>query len=415
MDKKRLTFIVLLLALSFKMFAQENYSYQPLTKSEQAQINNIVYGNNVNNFLVNNAIHIGPVDLTDITNIISYNPIEGTRIRLSAQTNNTFSKRLAFRGMVAFGTEDLEFKYGAGVAYNFAKNAKSVYSFPASTLSLNYSHNSFMPSASNYDVAYYSIGSWDRFYFGKQDEVSLNFLQQFPNGLSITPFANFNRIYSYLLYDHGMITELLLSGKDLKNYSTGLELSWSPRITQKSLFNIVNSRFYSFHSGVSLSYSYNYQEYIDSRSYNRVALSAQHRFYFNPMALDIKVSGGKIFGESFDYMYFSPNYRVSSISNMFGFNLYSPSEMRFKEYLQTFTQINFGGVLMDNIPWFKNFRPNEFLNLKALFTANYDPYFEAGVGIDHIFGFLGVEVIKRICKENPYQMPEWGFKIRCTL
>jgi hypothetical protein len=133
------------------------------------------------------------------------------------------------------------------------------------------------------------------------------------------------------------------------------------------------------------------------------------------MALDFRITGGKIFGDSYDYTYFSPNYRVSDVSNMFGFNLYSNREMRFREYVQTFTQFNLGGLLLDNITFFKQFRPNEFVNVKALFTAEYEPYLEVGLGIDHIFAFFGVEVVKRIASKNPMQMPEWGFKIRCTI
>lgn len=414
MDKKKLVSLLLFLCINICGFAQVNYKYEPISQKEQDDIANSMFNRDVSNFLVTNAIPVGPVNLTNITNMISYNPIEGTRIRLSAETNSSFSKRLGFSGMLAYGTKDREFKYAVGAAYNFAKKAKGVYAFPASTLSLNYSHNTFMPSYPNYDIAYFSLGEWDRFYFGKKDEVSLSFLQEFKNALAIRPFACYENIYSYVLYDAGYIEEML-SNTNLENYSVGGEVRWTPTSVENNLLNILNSRFYSFPTGISLSYSYNYQKHINENYYNRIYLNLQHRIIFKPMALDIKISAGKIFGESYSYMYFTPNYRVSDVSNMFGFNLYSPYEMRFKEYVQTFTQLNFGGVLLDNIPYIKDFRPNEFINFKSLLTVDYKPYFEAGVGIDHILGFLGVEFVKRFSEENPYDMPEWAFKIRCTL
>ena len=416
MDKKKIILIFVISIFVSRAFSQASYSYQPLTTQEQFEINNTLQRNAVNNFLINNAITLGPVSLTNISNMVSYNPIEGTRLRASVATNNNFSKRLGLYGMIAYGTTDNKFKYSLGAAYNFAKKATGIYSYPTSTLAIEYSHNTFMPTYSNYDVAYFSFSSWDRFYFARKDEVNVNFTQDIQKTMTIKPFVSYNNIYSYMLYENDRAEELLAPDKSIKDYAAGIQLSFVPMsVIKNNALNIINSRFYSFNTGINISYSYNYQEYIASNYYHRLALNAQHRFLFKPMALDLQVSAGKIFGESYEYMYFSPNYRLSNVSNMFGFNLYSPSEMRFREFVQLFAQYNFGGILLDYIPFVKAFRPNEFVNVKALFTADYTPYCEAGLGFDHIFGFIGVELIKRFSKENPFDMPEWAVKIRCTL
>lgn len=413
MEKRKTLILFFILCLGLSVLAQRKPDYQPLSQKDQTDISQTMFNRSLNNFLITQSLPIGPVNVTNILNMVSYNPIEGTRIRLSLETNNKFSKRLGFSLMGAYGTLDKEFKYSVGAAYNFARKPKGVFTYPASTLAINYSYNTFIPSYSNYDVAYFSLGTWDRFYFGKKQETTLSFLQDFKGGFSIRPFATYEKIDSYLLYDEGDIQELLL--KDLENYSAGISLSFSPHQSTTDIVSLLNSRFYAFPSSVSLTYTYNYQTYLQDKYYNYIYLSAQHRFNFKPMALDFRITGGKIFGDSYDYTYFSPNYRVSDVSNMFGFNLYSNREMRFKEYVQTFTQFNLGGLLLDNITFFKQFRPNEFVNVKALFTAEYEPYLEVGLGIDHIFAFFGVEVVKRIASKNPMQMPEWGFKIRCTI
>ncbi|MBR1769166.1 MAG: hypothetical protein IJ748_01765 [Bacteroidales bacterium] len=415
MEKTKHLVLATLLFFTVGVFAQKNHSYQPLTKKEQADIYQSIYNRNVSNFLISQSIPIGPVNLTDILNTVSYNPVEGTRIRLSAETNNMFSKRIGISLMGAYGTKDKDFKYAFGLAYNFAKKPKGVFAFPASTLALNYSDNTFIPSYENYDVAYFSFGEWDRFYFGKKREVTLSFLQDFKTGISVRPFVKYENIYSYMLYEDAEITHLLSHSEDLENYAGGVTLSFSPVKYKMNDMNIFNSRYYYFPTSAYITYKYNYQKYSGERKYNYLSVSAQHRFYFRPLALDLKISGGKIFGESYDYTYFSPNYRVSDVSNLFGFNLYSDREMRFKEYIQTFTQLNLGGLILDNIKFFKNFRPNEFINLKALFTADNNPYFEVGAGVDHILSFLGVEFVKRISSSNPMGMPKWGFKLRCNL
>lgn len=413
MEKGKTLILFFIICLSLSVFAQRKPDYQPLSQKDQADISQTMLNRNLNNFLITQALPIGPINLTNILNMVSYNPIEGTRIRLSLETNNKFSKRLGFSLMGAYGTLDKEFKYSVGAAYNFARKPQGVFVYPASTLAINYSYNTFIPSYSNYDVAYFSLGTWDRFYFGKKQETTLSFLQDFKGGLSLRPFTSYEKIDSYLLYDDGNIQELLL--KDLENYSTGITLTFSHKQRTVDVVTLLNSRFYAFPSSINLTYTYNYQTYIENNHYNYVYLSAQHRFSFKPMALDFRLTGGKIFGDSYDYTCFSPNYRVSDVSNMFGLNLYSNREMRFREYVQTFTQFNLGGLLLDNIKFFKQFRPNEFVNVKALFTAEYEPYLEVGLGIDHIFAFFGVEVVKRIASKNPMQMPEWGFRLRCTI
>lgn len=415
MEKRKTIILLILLSLGLSLSAQRKPDYQPLSQNDKDYISNTMNNRSLSEFFITQSLPVGPINITNILNMVSYNPIEGTRIRFSLETNNKFSKRFGISAMGAYGTLDKEVKYSLGAAYNFAKKPQGVFAFPASTLSINYSDNTFIPSYSNYDVAYFSLGDWDRFYFGKKQTTTLSFLQDFKTGFSVRPFAKYEKINSYLLYDNGDVFQLLSPFENLENYSAGVSFSFSPVKNRKNLTNLLNSRFYYFPSSIDFTYTYNYQNYKQDKYYNYVYLSAQHRFLIKPMALDIMVTGGKIFGNSYDYTYFSPNYRVSDVSNMFGFNLYSNVEMRFKEYVQTFAQFNLGGLLLDNIKFFKQFKPNEFVNLKALFTQDYDPYLEVGFGIDHIFAFFGAEVVKRVAKTNPMNMPEWGFRIRCTI
>ena len=415
MEKKKLLIVLFSLCIFHSVFCQRKPSYQPLSTEDEREIEQSMYNRKISDFLITQAIPIGPINLTNVLNMISHNPIEGTRLRLSIETNNKFSECLGFNTMVAYCTEDGQFNYSIGMAYNFARKSRGVYAFPCSTLGINYSYNTFIPSYSNYDIAYFSLGSWGRFYFGKKQEAIISFLQDFKMGLSIRPLVSYEKTDSYLLYDKGNITELLSPSKNMENYASGINITFSPTKDKTGKLNILNSRFYSFPTKISFTYTYNYQKYISYKYYHYVYFSSQHRFYFKPISLDIRLTGGKIFGESYNHTYFSPNYRTGSISNMFGFNLYSDIEMRFKEYMQTFLQFNFGGVILDNIKFFKQFRPNEFINLKTLFTIDNQPYMEMGIGIDHILYFLGMEVIKRVATENPMKMPEWAFRIRCTI
>jgi len=422
MDKKKIILTLCLSLISLQAITQTKYNYRPLSNRDKQEIDELMFNRQVSSFLTTESIAIGPINFTNILNTLSYNPIEGTRIRLSVETNNkAFSSikplknRLALSSMIAYGTKDNKIKYAMGIAFNFAKKPKSVYSFPCSTLSINWEDNTYSPTYPNYDIAYLSYGTWDRFYFATKQQLSASFLQEFACHLSLRPYAYYQKINSYILYDNEHQTELLDPNYDYINKAFGMEVAYSKSNNLSNIVNVLSSRYYSLPTRLSINYSYNIQSYKYNKEYSKLEAKVQHRFLFKPIALDFQIIGGAIFGKSNSYMYFTPNYMTSTVSNTFGFNIYSPYNVMFKEYLQTFTQINFGGILLDNIKYLRTFRPNEFINLKTLITPNNTPYMEVGIGIEHIFSFFGVEFVKRLSKENPYNMPSYAIKVRCNL
>ncbi|MGP1514854.1 MAG: hypothetical protein ACTTJH_02745 [Bacteroidales bacterium] len=422
MDKKIIIIIIVFTLFSIYSYAQARYEYQPLTQSQQADIDNLILSKKISSFIVKNRIPIGPINLTNVVNMVSYNPIEGTRIRISAETNNkmfvssNFLKhRLALSVMGAYGLEDKKIKYGVGVSFNFASNSNDVYSFPCSTLSFKWEDNSYMPSYDNYDAAYLSYKFTDRFYLANKKQLIISFIKEYSSTIAFRPFVSWQKIDSYHLYNNNIVTELLDNKYNYTNKSIGIEFSYQENRKDTNFFNTLNSRFYSMPTMLNINYSYNMQSYKRDNQYHRMEISAQHRLLFSPLTLDINLTGGILVGKSDRYMYFTPNYMTNAISNTLGFNLYSSDNTIFKEYIQTFTQINFGGMILDNLNFLKKFRPNEFLNIKTLFTMKGEPYCEFGIGIDHIFAILGIEFITRLSKENPYNMPQYAVKVRCNL
>ena len=72
----------------------------------------------------------GPVELGPIGAFYSFNPVEGTRIRLGGRTTTDFSTRYYLETYGAYGFKDEKFKYLLSAAYSF--NNKSIYKFPES-------------------------------------------------------------------------------------------------------------------------------------------------------------------------------------------------------------------------------------------------------------------------------------------
>lgn len=61
----------------------------------------------------------GPIDIGNIWNAISKNPVEGYRFRLTLRNNKPMSNKVYYRVYGAYGLKDKRFKYGGEVSYKF--------------------------------------------------------------------------------------------------------------------------------------------------------------------------------------------------------------------------------------------------------------------------------------------------------
>lgn len=71
--------------------------------------------------IVNGYYDVGPVGFGPILNLVSFNPLEGFRMRLGLHTSAKFSKKHRFTGYLAYGCRDREFKGGATWEYLISK------------------------------------------------------------------------------------------------------------------------------------------------------------------------------------------------------------------------------------------------------------------------------------------------------
>lgn len=70
-------------------------------------------------YWISGRFEIGP-----LYKFISFNAIEGLRLRIGGRTSNKFSKKLMLEGHLAYGTRDESFKYALGMRYMVNKNPR---------------------------------------------------------------------------------------------------------------------------------------------------------------------------------------------------------------------------------------------------------------------------------------------------
>ena len=76
----------------------------------------------------------GQIEIGPYNKFLSFNEREGARLAFGMRTSNKFSIKWMPEFLVAYGTEDQEFKYQTGCIYMFNKN-------PRHTLSVSYKND----------------------------------------------------------------------------------------------------------------------------------------------------------------------------------------------------------------------------------------------------------------------------------
>ncbi len=400
--------VIVALLICTNSLAQVQYS--PIDKKDLERVGRLLVQDRINSVLSNNYLTLGPVNLGPVERFVSYNPIEGVRLRVSGQTNTKFSKRLALNFLLAYGTTDNKLKYGLSVGVSLKKKPTSAYAFPANVLTVSYKDDSYMPNFPNYDMIYYSLSPWREYYLTYRRKASVKYLYEFPIGLGFSPFAGFESIYSNLYYSEKHIEETL--SKTYNYMNAGMEISFRPQRRQKGKTSL-NARLPYHPSTASVKYVHNFLYENLNNSYGVASLLLSERVFVGKrLALDFQLKGGKIFGSTTRSLYFTPSQSYGVVSNPYGMNLLDFGKYFYrKQYIQAFLQLNLGGLLADNIPFLRKSRINEFIYGKALY-GDYAPYYEIGAGVDNIFSCLGVEIIRSFCNEADMGSGFWGVRLR---
>ncbi|MBR1769847.1 MAG: carboxypeptidase-like regulatory domain-containing protein, partial [Bacteroidales bacterium] len=126
----------------------------PLTESEQntydipSKLNNLTGYKVIMNTamaFISGYIDCGWFDYGPVENTISWNSVEGTRLRIGGKTNVKFHKHIFLGGFLAYGTKDKTLKYNAEFMYSFADKLYHQWEFPMNLLTIGIERNTEIP------------------------------------------------------------------------------------------------------------------------------------------------------------------------------------------------------------------------------------------------------------------------------
>ena len=389
----------------------------------------------------------GGFELGPANTFYSFNPVEGFKLRVGGRTTPELSKRYYFETYGAYGFKDERFKYFLSATYSL--NNKSIYKFPQNYLRVSTQYDTHIPGANlqfvqedNFLLSF-KRGENDKYLYDRS--YNFDYVHEYENHFSY--HVKFSRLTQapagslYFLNTVGANTANVV--KDLTTSEVGLSLRYAPKeqFYQGKIYRVPVPSKYPL---LSLDYTAGLKNVFGSSNYGYQNLHAQidKRFYLSILGYaDVTVEGGKTFGQV-PY----PLLDIFRANQTYAYDIYSYNLMNFLEFVgDHYASINidqhFVGFFFNKIPLFKKLKWREVASVKAIYGGLSDkndptlhpslyqfpvaadgrpityglgntPYVEGSVGIENIFKFVRVDLVRRFTYLDHPDVSKWGIRAR---
>ena len=359
------------------------------------------------------------VDIGPMTSLLSYNTVEGVRIRTGFRTNLKFSKEWRFSGWVAYGLTDQRFKYKGEVEYFFDKN-------PFRRLSVSYIDNIYQPGFAirNIPQDHYllSFGPPNpNMFYEKMFKVQYD--HEWFNGFSNSFSTRIRELRANRLntMEHVVTNEVEDVIVD-NSITIGTRFSIDERFLQGEF---MRKPIKTTAPVFKLNYTFSSKALGSDYNYHRINFRLEKRFMPGIFGFtDIEIEADKVFGKV--------AYPLLVIHKGNGTITYDKSVynmMRFMEFASDesvgiFLEHHFNGLLFSFIPGIKHTKVRAVVtgrmlvgNITEKNRNNHDPeliknpplalsglgatpYVEAGVGVENIVNIFRIDLVKRFTYLN---------------
>jgi hypothetical protein len=372
---------------------------------------------------------MGYIELGPINKLLSYNNIEGPRLRFGGRTSNKFSKWHEFSAYTAYGFNDQKFKYGLGYRGFITKDPRQMIGFTYKNdyEILGQSQNGF--SYDNFIATIFRIRPLTNL-TNLQDYNAYYSYEWFPGFENKISFVN--RVYTPVAGFKYTFRDVDQSIKELPRIITSeIRLSARLAIDEKYLAGEFDRMSLGtkwpvlsvqYNAGIKGVFGSNYK-------YHKINLNIVDRFRINPIGYtDYIIDAGKFFGNvPFPLM------EIHGGNETYFYDPYAFNMMRFyefvsDEYASLSVSHHFEGFFLNKIPIMRRLKWREVVSGKvlvgavnkksseilifpnALNTLNGKPYCEAGVGVENILKILRFDLLWRLSHlENP-DISKIGFR-----
>ena len=404
-------------------------------------------------------------DFGPIFNTISWNPLEGARLRIGGSTTANMHPNFFIQSYVAFGSTDLRAKYNATFLYSFNKKKYQ----PFEPL------RHYIALSAQYDVEDPGqlLGIVDRdhilmsIYTSKPAlknsqyvmRAKAYYMKEWTNKLTLKASFDFENSEAAGAMSYDRITAYNTDGtlqtqhlRDYNCYEASVELRYSPG----SVFPInrqgIESPFTLEQDAPVISATHR-MGYLDDRYsggrgfyYNATELTAEKRFWLSSFGhIDARLQTGIVWNKvPFTKLYYPKTTAPSIFLGRNSFNLMHPMEFMMDWYVALYGTYFFKGWILNRIPGSNKLKLRGVVSFSGIYggltpknnpylegneglyrfpsNATYDadgnyvegysispmgklPYLEITAGLENIFKFVRIDYIRRITY-NDYILPD---------
>lgn len=412
----------------------ENHRLDSLTEQEKGiyemvdtiqslpEFNTIV---NIGELIVSGYIKAGrKLDLGPFTTFLSYNDVEGIRLKFGGRTNKNFHENWRFSAHTAYGLRDERFKVNAGAEYYFSTK-------PITKWEFQYINDIYQPGFDvpwrNQDNIFLSLRRTpanDMFYkeeyltkFTKEWFVGLQNFIQIKNKRISTTYRN---EFRPVIYDPEIrLTEdQTASPIRVTEFTLGTRLALNEKFVQG---HFSRAPIKTTAPVFQLQYTYS-PELLGDFEYHKIYFSTEKRFKLGIFGTtDVLLEANRIFGT----VPF-PLLEIFRGNETFAYDDRSFNMMNFVEFagdqsVSLMLEHHFNGLLTTQVPFMDRLKWRAVVSAKAIWAditqQNRDfnnpdlfyhqvlaeerrlrdePYMEVSAGIENILKLLRVDVVKRL-------------------
>lgn len=386
-----------------------------------------------------NWFEVGPANT-----FYSFNPVEGLKLRIGGRTTPALSKRYYFETYAAYGFKDEKWKYFLSATYSL--NDKSIYKFPQNYIRASVQNDTKIPGANlqfvqedNFLLSF-KRGNNDKYLYDLS--YRLDYIHEFENHFSYS--FGLNRLGQtpagslYFINLDNNNQQQNINRLISTDFTVGLRYAPNEQFYQGKIYRVpIPSKSPVF----SLDYDAGLKNVLGSQyNYQKLHARIDKRFYLSQLGWsDVTVEGGRTFGQV-PY----PLLNIFRANQTYAYDIYSYNLMNFLEFVSDrYASLNidqhFNGFFFNKIPLLKKLKWRETASLKAIYgglgsqndpslhpslyqfpvtstgqpityALGKTPYMEGSVGIENIFKFVRIDLVRRFTYLDHPDVSKWGIR-----
>ena len=415
--------------LVFEGYWTDSMRPEPLTKYESSVVDLVREFTNTPKFnslaLFANALTSGYIptreaefmylskfDFGPIYNFVSWNMLEGVRLRIGGGSTARMHDQIFFRGYAAFGTKDLRPKYNATFVYAFDKHKNQPYDGIKHHLQLSAQYDVEEPGqitdVIRRDNILMSIPTstptmpFAQYVFHAKAE----YMKEWRNNLIFSASFDFSNneaagVLNYHRLDYTQhinpmtmdttYTQSVTNIGQYRNYEAIVDLEYSPGSTIGMDREGIKSPWVIEKDAPTIKLTHTIG-FLDDRHnggkgffYNKTELMFDKRFWFSAFGhLDVRLQGGYIWQQvPFTKLHIPPS-STSILLAQRSFNLMKPMEFMMDAHASIFTTYYFKGWILNRIPGINKLKLRgvvSFAAIHGVLTNKNNPYLETNNGL----------------------------------